>query len=92
MLANMNKFRGLVMSQRVLLALTQAGVNREDAYRLVQRNAMRVWEQGADFKTELLADKEVLAALSAVEIEEKFDLGYQTKHVDTIFARVFNAD
>jgi adenylosuccinate lyase len=85
----MNKFRGLVMSQRVLLALTQAGVNRDDAYRLVQRNAMKVWESGADFKTELLADTEVLAALTAAEIEEKFDLGYHTKHVDTIFARVF---
>ncbi|WP_347267202.1 adenylosuccinate lyase [Paracoccus sp. (in: a-proteobacteria)] len=89
MLRNMNRFRGLVMSQRVLLALTQAGVSREDAYRLVQRNAMKVWEQGADFKTELLADAEVTAALSPAEIEEKFDLGYHTKHVDTIFARVF---
>ncbi len=92
MLANMNKFRGLVMSQRVLLALTQAGVTREDAYRLVQRNAMKVWEEGKDFKTELLADPEVRAALSAEAIEEKFDLGYHTKHVDTIFARVFGTD
>jgi adenylosuccinate lyase len=91
MAANMNKFRGLVMSQRVLLALTQAGVSREDSYRLVQRNAMRVWEQGADFKTELLADPEVTAALSPAEIEDKFDLGYHTKHVDTIFRRVFGA-
>lgn len=91
MLANMNKFKGLVMSQRVLLALTQAGVSREDSYRLVQRNAMKVWEQGADFKTELLADPEVTAALTTEEIEEKFDLGYHTKHVDTIFARVFGA-
>ena len=89
MLANMNKFRGLVMSQRVLLALTQAGVSREDAYRLVQRNAMKVWEEGKDFKTELLGDTDVTAALSVEEIEEKFDLGYHTKHVDTIFARVF---
>ena len=89
MLKNMNKFKGLVMSQRVLLALTQAGVSREDAYRLVQRNAMKVWEKGADFKDELLADAEVTAALSPAEIEEKFDLGYHTKHVDTIFARVF---
>jgi len=89
MLANMNKFRGLVMSQRVLLALTQAGVSREDSYKLVQRNAMKVWEQGKDFKTELLADEDVLRALSAKEIEEKFDLGYHTKHVDTIFKRVF---
>ncbi len=89
MLSNMNKFRGLVMSQRVLLALTQNGVSREDAYRLVQRNAMKVWEQGKDFKTELLADTEVTAALTPAEIEEKFDLGYHTKHVDTIFERVF---
>ncbi|MBW4960398.1 adenylosuccinate lyase [Sulfitobacter sp. CW3] len=89
MLANMNKFSGLVMSQRVLLALTQAGVSREDSYKLVQRNAMKVWEEGKDFKTELLADPEVLKALSVEEIEEKFDLGYHTKHVDTIFARVF---
>ncbi|MGB8622467.1 MAG: adenylosuccinate lyase [Paracoccaceae bacterium] len=89
MLDNMHKFRGLVMSQRVLLALTQAGVSREDAYRLVQRNAMKVWEEGKDFKTELLADPEVTAALTPAQIEEKFDLGYHTKHVDTIFARVF---
>ena len=91
MLANMNKFKGLIMSQRVLLALTQAGVSREDSYRLVQRNAMKVWEKGADFKTELLADAEVTAALTPAQIEEKFDLGYHTKHVDTIFARVFGA-
>ncbi len=91
MLANMNKFRGLIHSQRVLLALTQAGVSREDAYRLVQRNAMKVWEQGADFKTELLADPEVAAALSPAEIEDKFDLAYHTKHVDDIFARVFGS-
>ncbi len=87
--ANLNKFRGLVHSQRVLLALTQAGVSREDAYRLVQRNAMKVWEQGKDFLTELLADPEVRAALSEEEIRDKFDLGYHTKHVNTIFERVF---
>ena len=91
MLRNMNQFKGLVMSQRVLLALTQAGVSREDSYRLVQRNAMKVWEKGADFKTELLADPEVTAALSAEQIEEKFDMAYHIKHVDTIFARVFGA-
>ncbi len=89
MLKNMNKFRGLVHSQRVLLALTQAGVSREDAYRLVQRNAMKVWEQGADFLEELLGDEEVRAALPEEVIREKFDLGYHTKHVDTIFTRVF---
>lgn len=86
---NLNQFRGLVHSQRVLLALTQAGKSREDAYRLVQRNAMKVWEQGADFLQELLADAEVRAALSEEELREKFDLGYHTKHVDTIFRRVF---
>ena len=89
MLANLNKFRGLVHSQRVLLALTQAGVSREDAYRLVQRNAMKVWEQGKDFLDELLADADVRAALTEEQIREKFDLGYHTKHVDTIFRRVF---
>ncbi|MDK1489498.1 adenylosuccinate lyase [Sinorhizobium sp. 7-81] len=89
MMKNLNKFRGLVHSQRVLLALTQAGVSREDAYRLVQRNAMKVWEQGKDFLEELLADSEVRAALSEEAIREKFDLGYHTKHVDTIFKRVF---
>jgi len=90
MMANMNKFRGLVHSQRVLLALTQAGVSREDAYRLVQRNAMKVWEEGKDFLEELLGDEEVTAALSEAEIREKFDLAYHTKHVDTIFKRVFS--
>ncbi len=89
MQANMDKFRGLVHSQRMLLALTQKGVSREDAYRLVQRNAMRVWEDGADFQQELMADAEVRAALSEDEIAEKFDIGYHTKHVDTIFSRVF---
>ena len=74
----------------MLLALTQAGVSREDAYRLVQRNAMKVWKEDKDFQTELLADAEVIAALSEVEIREKFDIGYHTKHVDTIFSRVFN--
>ena len=89
MLDNMNKFPGLVMSQRVLLALTQAGVSREDAYTYVQRNALKVWEHRTDFKEELLSDPDVMAALGKDEIEEKFDFGYHTKHVDTIFARVF---
>ena len=89
MMANLNKFKGLVHSQRVLLALTQAGVSREDSYRLVQRNAMKVWEEGKDFLQELLADEEVTAALGEEDIREKFDLSYHTKHVDTIFKRVF---
>ncbi len=91
MMKNLDRFRGLVHSQRVLLALTQAGVSREDAYALVQRNAMKVWEDGADFMAELKADPGVRAALSEAQIEEKFDLAYHTKHVDTIFARVFNS-
>jgi adenylosuccinate lyase len=91
MLKNMNKFRGLIHSQRVMLALTQKGLSREAAYAMVQRNAMKVWEQGADFMAELKADPEVRAALSETEIEAEFDLGYHTKHVDTIFARVFGS-
>ncbi|WP_455478288.1 adenylosuccinate lyase [Bartonella sp. B10] len=86
---NLNKFRGLVHSQRVLLALTQAGISREDSYRIVQRNAMKVWEQGKDFLEELLKDKDVTKALTETELREKFDLSYHTKHVDTIFKRVF---
>ncbi|BDI61393.1 adenylosuccinate lyase [Qipengyuania nanhaisediminis] len=88
---NLDAMGGLVHSQRVLLALTQAGVSREDAYRLVQRNAMKVWESdGALSLLDLLkADDEVTAALSHDELEEKFDLEYHFKHVDTIFARVF---
>ncbi|WP_298433886.1 adenylosuccinate lyase [uncultured Jannaschia sp.] len=89
MRANMDRFPGLVMSQRVLLALTQAGVSREDAYAMVQRNALKVWETRSDFREELLADPEVVAALGANGIEAKFDEAYHTKHVDTIFARVF---
>jgi adenylosuccinate lyase len=90
---NLDKMGGLVHSQRVLLALTQAGVSREDSYRLVQRNAMTVWESDGELSLlELLkADPEVTAALSPEMIEDKFDLGYHLKHVDTIFARVFDA-
>jgi adenylosuccinate lyase len=89
MKANMDKLGGLIFSQRVLLALTQAGVSREDSYRLVQRNAMKVWEQGKDFLTELCADKEVTASLPPAEIAALFDQSYHTKHVNTIFKRVF---
>jgi adenylosuccinate lyase len=91
MQANLDSMGGLVHSQRVLLALTQAGVSREDAYALVQRNAMKVWESSGRLQLlDLLkADGEVTAALSEAELEEKFDLAYHFKHVDTIFARVF---
>ncbi|HEX8584755.1 MAG TPA: adenylosuccinate lyase [Allosphingosinicella sp.] len=90
---NLDRMGGLVHSQRVLLALTQAGASREDSYRLVQRNAMKVWESdGALSLLELLkADGEVTALLSSEQIEERFDLGYHLKHVDTIFERVFGA-
>jgi len=88
---NLNKMGGLVHSQRVLLALTQAGLERDAAYRLVQRNAMKVWESDGQLNLlELLkADPEVTAALSPAQLEEKFDLGYHFKAIDTIFARVF---
>jgi adenylosuccinate lyase len=86
---NLDRLGGLVHSQRVLLALTQKGVSREDSYRLVQRNAMPVWRGEGDFLALLKADPEVRAALSEAELEEKFDLGYHLKHVDTIFRRVF---
>jgi adenylosuccinate lyase len=86
---NLDRLGGLVHSQRVLLALTQAGVSREDAYRLVQRNAMPVWRGEGDFLPLLKTDKDVTAKLSPAELEALFDLGYHTKHVDTIFKRVF---
>ncbi len=89
MLKNLNQMQGLVFSQKILLDLTQAGVSREDSYRLVQKNAMKVWEEGKDFQTELLADPEVSGALGEAKILESFDLSYHLKHVDTIFKRVF---
>jgi adenylosuccinate lyase len=89
MLKNLNQMKGLVFSQKILLDLTQSGVSREDSYRLVQKNAMKVWEEGKDFQTELLADPEVLGALGEARIRESFDLNYHLKHVGTIFRRVF---
>ena len=89
MKANLDRLGGLVHSQRVMLALTQANISREDAYLLVQRNAMKVWEEGKDFLEELLADDDVREALREEEIRDKFDLSYHTKHVDTLFERVF---
>jgi adenylosuccinate lyase len=86
---NLDRLGGLIHSQRVLLALTQKGASREDAYRLVQRNAMPVWRGEGDFLTLLKADAEVSARLSEAELEDLFDLGYHFKHVDTIFTRVF---
>lgn len=86
---NLDRLGGLHNSQRVLLALTQAGVNREDAYRLVQRNAMKTWNEGKDFLAELKADSEVTAKIADSELEAMFDIAYHLKHVDTIFKRVF---
>jgi adenylosuccinate lyase len=86
---NLDDLGGLVFSQRVLLALTQRGVSREDAYRLVQRNAMPVWTDNKDFRALLLADAEVTAKLPPDEIQALFDMTYHTKHVDTVFNRVF---
>jgi adenylosuccinate lyase len=86
---NLERLGGLVHSQRVLLALTRKGLPREDAYRLVQRNAMTVWEEGGDFQSLLAADPDVRKYLSEAEIVANFDLGYHLKEVDTIFARVF---
>ena len=91
MRANLDRLGGLIHSQRVLLALTGAGVPREEAYKIVQRNAMKVWNEGGDFLGSLLADKEVRKALSEDELRAQFDLAYHTKHVDTIFKRVFGS-
>ena len=86
---NLDALGGLVFSQRVLLALTQAGMSREGAYTAVQRNAMKVWQEGADFLTELKADEEVTAHMGEDALAELFDLGYHTQRVDEIFDRVF---
>jgi adenylosuccinate lyase len=88
---NLDRLGGLVHSQRVMLALTQKGVSREDSYRLVQRNAMPVWRGEGEFKSLLNADSEVMAKLTSNEIDDLFDLGYHFKHIDTIFKRVFGA-
>ncbi|MEW6267044.1 MAG: adenylosuccinate lyase [Thermodesulfobacteriota bacterium] len=89
MRANLDKTGGLFFSQQVLLALTRKGLIRDEAYRLVQRQAMRVWQDGLDFKTLLLEDEEIRRFLTAREIESLFDLRYHLKHVDDIFDRVF---
>ena len=86
---NLDRLGGLVHSQRVLLALTQKGMSREQSYAAVQRNAMPVWRGEGNFLDLLMADSEVSTHLSVDEIKSLFDLGYHTKHVDTIFKRVF---
>jgi adenylosuccinate lyase len=89
MQANLDRYSGLVHSQRVLLALTQAGLSREDSYQAVQRNAMKVWLEGKDFLKELQADPAVSGKIAPAALAACFDLGYHFKHVDTIFRRVF---
>ncbi len=89
MKANLESTGGLFFSQRVLLALTEVGLDRDEAYRLTQRNAMAVWNEGGTFKDRLSADPEVMAHLSKEKLEELFDLAYFLKHVDTIFSQVF---
>src|SRR4249919_1821159 len=86
---NLDRLGGLVHSQRVLIALTKAGMSREEAYRIVQKHAMQVWQGKGDFLTLLKGDAKVRAKLKPAEIEESFDLGFHLKHVDTIFRRVF---
>jgi adenylosuccinate lyase len=88
---NLDSTGGLFFSQRVLLALTESGVDRDEAYRLTQRNAMTVWNEGSTFKDRLAADPEVMAHLHPDQLEELFDLSYYLKHVDTIFSQVFGA-
>jgi adenylosuccinate lyase len=86
---NLDRLGGLIHSQRLLIVLTQKGASREDAYKLVQRNAMPVWRGEGDFQTLLMKDPEVRKYLTDAEISEQFDLDYHLKHVDTIFKRVF---
>ena len=92
MQANLDKLGGLVFSQQVLLALTQAGISREDAYRLVQKNAMATWQEGGSFLERLSADSEVTGAIPVAELEKMFDLKPHMRHVDTTFRRVFGRD
>ncbi|EKD41688.1 MAG: hypothetical protein ACD_73C00577G0002 [uncultured bacterium] len=89
---NLDKMHGLFYSQRVLLALTEKGVSREESYKLVQKNAMKVWEEGKDFLTELKNDPSVTRHLSPSDLDPLFDLSYYLRHVDTIFERVFGKD
>ena len=86
---NIDQLGGLIFSQRVLLGLTQAGVSREQSYKIVQRNAMKVWQEGEDFLSSLKSDQEVMEKISPDELETFFDLNYHTKHVNTLFDRVF---
>jgi adenylosuccinate lyase len=89
MMKNLNATRGLVFSGQLLLALTQQGVSREDAYAWTQRNAMRVWDEGGDYRELVLQDPDITAKLSNQEIERVFDVRHYLRNVDKVFARVF---
>jgi adenylosuccinate lyase len=92
MLENLNATRGLVFSGQLLLALTQSGVSREQAYEWTQRNAMKTWDEGGDFRTRVLADADINGRLSREQIERAFALDTYLRNVDAVFARVFNED
>ena len=89
MMSNLNRTQGLIFSQQVLMRLAEKGVDRQVAYSMVQRNALKVWDTGADFKSLIVGDEEIGSILSRKEIDEVFDLTYHLKHVDEIFRRVF---
>jgi adenylosuccinate lyase len=89
MMENLNQTKGLIFSQQVLIKLAEKGIERQEAYVMVQRNAMKVWDEGKDFKALLMADDELRKHLSEAEIEKIFDLNYHLKHVEDIFERVF---
>jgi len=89
MTENLNKMKGLIYSQQVLLKLADLGLDRQEAYEMVQRNALRVWDTGREFQSLLLEDKEIRKHLSKKDIAEIFSLEYHLKHVDDIFQRVF---
>ena len=89
---NLERTKGLIHSQRVLLALTEAGLGRQEAYEIVQRNAFDAWQRGEPLLERLRAEPEVTSRLSQEQLEALFDLDYHTRHVDTIFRRVFGAE
>lgn len=88
MKTNLEKTKGLIFSQEILLALVEKGVLREDAYRMVQRNAMKSWEEKEDFKVLILEDKDIRGYLSPDEIEEQFDYARPLRHIDEVFERL----
>ena len=92
MLENLNATRGLVFSGQLLLALTQAGIARETAYEWVQRNAMKCWDEGADFRELVSADKDIASHISCEQIDAVFSLEKYLKNVDEVFGRVFNTE